>query len=606
MSQPPDIPEMVGKDPRGSGGWAWLRRNKVATAAFIGAFLAAAVVGVLLLPSLDEEASSPEARALMLGEMERWKAPKIERGDPRALIRGTDLAAGAEGGGQPLDDDAGAALGGRGPARAQDGEDESSAKAADGPPEGAGARRFGSGKTLAALKRQDKTPGVRGGGGVLASGTRGAAATARAADPARGPIARARRRLSAAFRGVSRAAGSALAGLRRAFGGSASDRPYAASGGPSAFSSAQGPGGGAAGPIGGGIGDMGGAGSDSTGGGGGGATALAKLKGAGPAKEVNPSGAKDVKCKALAAAAPDFWIAYNESRNINARYHSTGTEDKDLLVPLMGKLIAKYAELDKQNAELLGRLGALNLSCKSCRPVETCREFVQLSIGTGNGGGIAREIQDVVRDAQKGLGVCAHRGYEDQGAAAECMATGLSAVDHDHKAETMVEQHLVLVNAKQPECRAKEDVGTPEERAEAKRANEAWTAYVRADLEAYRKVYDFLKTPWCEGDRPPCAPIRLGKMRDAWQRMGKLEASAAAISGFLEGAPDYAGKMAEARRAMRQAIVYHEDTFTPGGGDDRSVFLGVGAEDEAADLMNSLGEAFDQAMSKCGLSRPAE
>lgn len=600
----PGIPEMGGGRPPGglSAALSWARRNKGLIGAGFGAFIAVAFVGILLLPPLEEDAPQAAAAAQMMTEMQKWKAPKIDRGDPAALIRGADLMAGVDGG-KPLDsapapdeDDAAAAASGAGQGA------EGDAGVTGGSDPGGGSGRKLSSKALAGLKKEDRlSGGSRRSGGSSASGSSASlVASSRQGLGGRGPLSVARRRVSAALRRLSRAGGNAMAGLRKAFGGAGAAKPYSASGGAPTFAASPGSGDGtAAAGAGGAIGGMGGAGTDS--GSAGGAGPLAAISGAGPSKEVKPSGKSDpIKCKMLKTVLEDFWPAYEEIRNINKRYHSTETPDLDLTTPLMALSAVKYAELDKVNGQMLSKLNPIDLSCKGCTKLDECRTFAQLSIGTGNGSGIAREIQDVVRATQKGQGVCQRPGYDSEKESGECLEYGLEAIDHDRKAKTLVEQHLVLLNAKLPECKADEAVGTASDQQKAKKANQEWNAYVQADRAAYQKMYDYLKDPWCSEGHPKCKPVRLGKMRDAFQRLGKILDSSQVLSEYLVGEVDFIGRLSEARSAMQQAIKYHEAVYSEMSDDGRKVFLGVAAEDKAARAVDGLEELADAAMQKCG------
>lgn len=599
----PEIPEIVpAAAGESKGAVAWLRANKTALAVGIGAFLALAFIGILLLPPLEEPPAEAAGTAPLFVPPESWKAPKLERGDPLALIRDADGLAGV-GGGKPLEAP---------PVAGADDEADPTAALPETPsPETAGtpdtagaapgARKL-AGKTLASLKEEKGLSQGRSrlAGGAASQTTAAFAAASPRAQEARGPVARARRRLSAAFQRMSRARNGLMAGLRRAFGGAGSAKPFDASTGSSPFAAAPGGAVGAASPGGDGsaIGAMGGDADSKSGGA---TTKLGAIKGTGPTRDISKGpAAKPAGCAVVKGALHDFCRAFDIVRNVNARYHSTGTEDKDLLVPLMHRSALKYDELDKQYAAAMGRFKGLRLDCgEACEKLDGCFQIVQLSIGTGDGSGIMREFQDAARAAQKGIGLCAARGYEDEGTAAQCWDTGLKAIEHDRKAKTLIEQHLVLVNAKREECKADETKGTPEQQKKAKDANAKWADYTQANLTAFKTIYDYLKPGWCDDARVPCVPIRLGKMREARKYLGNLEASGQQLGEFVGAG--YLGKISETRSAMARAIKAHEGLR---GEEGRNVFHGVHAEDQAASAINSLDLPWFEAVQKCGLSCP--
>ncbi len=582
---------------RGSAAWlAWLRGHKGAIGAGLGAFLAIGFVGVLLLPPLDEP--TLDTGSLPFGTMEKWKSPKIQRGDPRDLIRSADSLAGVDAG-RPIsydDDDVGDAKG-----KGKKGPETVAAAAgpvAGGEGAAAGGRAFAS-KSLASLNDEKAFGGKRGGGSSASSQAMAAAPkeSGRTGMEARGPIARAQRRLSSLVRRFSRAGGGLLGGAMRAFG-MGQKQPYAAGSTTATTFAAGGSGAdGTAGSPAGGIGPMDGSSNGTNSNSGPGTTKLTPPPAVGPSKAVNPAQKpKDVKCAIVKGAMADFWSAFDKIQNVNKRFHSTGEADKDLLVPLMERTAIKYGEFDTAINKALTVLNAVP-GCQYCDDLTKCQVAAQQLIGTGNGSGIARELQDVVRGGQKGLSVCAPRGFENPGSATTCFENGLETISHDLKAKELIGQYLALSASYATSCKADETKGDAKEKGYAKKANEEWGKFVAVNIPTFQLIYDHVKQPWCDGDKP-CAPIRNGQLMGARTALHNLEGSAAALSEFMGGMGGYVGRISKAKRHVADTIGFHGGIT---GDDGRNVFRGVNSEDKAAQEMDGLDVEFEAAMSKCGL-----
>ncbi|MBI4348972.1 MAG: hypothetical protein HY553_19195, partial [Elusimicrobia bacterium] len=422
---------------------------------------------------------------------------------------------------------------------------------------------------------------------------------------ARGPVARAQRRLRAMVRRISRGASGLFAGVKHAFG--LGPKGYAAgAAGSATFATASGGAEGSAAVAGGTIGDLGSGRDDKSGGHNVPSTKLVPPPPVPSPKAVNPAQKpKDLQCAAVKAAEADFWSAFDKIQNVNKRYHTTGEQDKDLLVPLMELTAKKFGEFDKKVGEILTELNTLNLSCQECEPLEECRQLAQRTIGTGMGGldSAARNIQDMVRAGQKGMGLCGPHGYENPGAASECYELGLEMIAMDQKTKTAIDTHIAAVVANKGvggrECTAPALKADGKPNVGAADANARWEAWAKKDVEQFFKpMQEYLSTGWCSDPRAieKCTPVRWGQLGVAQTALANLQKSARDFEGFLGSGSGYSSRLAEAAGHVRTAIRYHKNTSADWG---KAVFEGVNAEDKAAQVMNGLDLEYAKLAKHC-------
>ncbi|MBI5201400.1 MAG: hypothetical protein HY925_07430, partial [Elusimicrobia bacterium] len=536
-----EIPALTGDARRTPSLWEKLKGRRKA---LLGSAAAVLVAGLWLLMTvpLDERTEPRPAGAPALDGIARWKGPTMERSDPGALITGGDLMAGSDPGG-PVAAEPAQTAGRASRAPASD-------AAPPAPPEGLPKAAVTTPKLSA--REAQSFPNASAFGAGRAASEAGSSAMleadgrARSQTEAHGPVARARRRVSALVRRVSGAGAGLLAAMRRAFG-SGTKSGYGAAGGsdPRVATTGEAGASGAASSAG-AIGSMGMGRDDGSTPGSGSPTGLTAPPSAGAAKAVNPARPpKDVKCALVKGAVTDFWSAFNKVENVNRRYHSTEDDEKDLLVPLMKRTEKKFAEFDAAIAKVSNDLNSLTLDCEECGPLFACQRLAQQDIGTGDrGDSIDGAIQDVVRAAQKGTGSCAPRAFEDSGAAETCFETGLQAIKRDSDAKKRLLDHLALLAAtRDSKCRADEAKGTPPQRQKAREANAAWRDFVSRDHDGLQPILDYLKAPWCSDHRIPCVPVRLGQLREARKSLHNLRGAAAGLSESLGADVGYVSRI---------------------------------------------------------------